>query len=544
MSMGKLGKWAWLALLLLGLSAPAQNQKKEGAPALNLTSLDDVNDESVPTEALKTFVDVFDAVRANYVENVSSQRLMENAIRGMLSRLDPHSTYMNQQEYAEFEKQSEGNYAGIGVVLDMKAGSISVVAALEGSPAAKAGVQAGDIISQVNGQNVSELNLNEADKLLEGEVGSEVKLLVQRGDTMHNYAIKRELIHTNSVSSKMLSDNFAYIRISQFQSDTGELLKKEIEALRVKYQIRGIVLDLRNNPGGLLDGAIEVADHFLDKGVIVSSRGRNDNEIEKFEATPGDLLDGAAMVVLINAGSAAGAEVVAGALQDNNRALIAGQPSFGKGSVQTITPLYHGGALKLTTARYFTPAGKSIQAEGIKPQVLLNELRVQNNRSEGKNMRESALPYHLRSLGNETARPRSMDSGEGEVLAEQDFALYEALNLLTALDIFGTKEEAKDLVPVATATLAEEEKVPPLLPSHGETKAEAAKEAGQEAAREVSKASKKASEQKAGKREEPTRVGGSSAKDGEASTAAKGGDKANEPKSGEAPTTKGIEPKK
>lgn len=542
MSMGKLGKWAWLALLLLGLSAPAQNQKKEGAPALNLTSLDDVNDESVPTEALKTFVDVFDAVRANYVENVSSQRLMENAIRGMLSRLDPHSTYMNQQEYAEFEKQSEGNYAGIGVVLDMKAGSISVVAALEGSPAAKAGVQAGDIISQVNGQNVSELNLNEADKLLEGEVGSEVKLLVQRGDTMHNYAIKRELIHTNSVSSKMLSDNFAYIRISQFQSDTGELLKKEIEALRVKYQIRGIVLDLRNNPGGLLDGAIEVADHFLDKGVIVSSRGRNDNEIEKFEATAGDLLDGAAMVVLINAGSASGAEVVAGALQDNNRALIAGQPSFGKGSVQTITPLYHGGALKLTTARYFTPAGKSIQAEGIKPQVLLNELRVQNNRSEGKNMRESALPYHLRSLGNETARPRSMDSGEGEVLAEQDFALYEALNLLTALDIFGTKEEAKDLVPAAT--LAEEEKVPPLLPSHGETKAEAAKEAGQEAAREVSKTSKKASEQKAGKREEQTRAGGSSAKDGEASTAAKGGDKANEPKSGEAPTTKGIEPKK
>ena len=542
MSMGKAGKWAWLALLLLGLNAPAQ--QKEGAPALNLTSLDDVNDESVPTEALKTFVDVFDAVRANYVENVSSQRLMENAIRGMLSRLDPHSTYMNQQEYAEFEKQSEGNYAGIGVVLDMKAGSISVVAALEGSPAAKAGVQAGDIISQVNGQNVSELNLNEADKLLEGEVGSEVKLLVQRGDTMHNYAIKRELIHTNSVSSKMLSDNFAYVRISQFQSDTGELLKKEIEALRVKYQIRGIVLDLRNNPGGLLDGAIEVADHFLDKGVIVSSRGRNDNEIEKFEATAGDLLDGAAMVVLINAGSASGAEVVAGALQDNNRALIAGQPSFGKGSVQTITPLYHGGALKLTTARYFTPAGKSIQAEGIKPQVLLNELRVQNNRSEGKNMRESALPYHLRSLGNETARPRSMDSGEGEVLAEQDFALYEALNLLTALDIFGTKEEARDLVPVATAPLAEEEKVPPLLPSHGETKAEAAKEAGQEAAREVSKTSKKASEQKAGKREEPTRAGGSSAKDGEASTAAKGGDKANEPKSGEAPTTKGIEPKK
>ena len=445
MPIPKPGRAIALGLLLSTVAAAQNAPVPSPAPVpintLNLTSLDDVNadENTIPTEALKTFVDVFDAVRLNYVETVSSQQLMENAIRGLLSRLDPHSAYMNQQEYVEFERNSDGDYAGIGVVLDMKAGSIRVVSALEGSPAAKAGLQSGDIINQINGQNVSELNLSEANRLLEGDVGSEVKLLIQRGESVSNVSIKREIIHTNSVSSRMLTENFAYIRISQFQTDTGERLQKEIEALRVKYPIRGIILDLRNNPGGLLESAVEVADLFLEQGTIVSVRGRNDTELEKYEATPGDLLNGASMVVLINAGSASGSEIVAGALQDNGRALVVGQPSFGKGSVQTITPLYHGGALKLTTARYFTPANKSIQAEGIRPQVLLNELRVKNSQDSGENTRESALPYHLRSLENASAAPSS--DSQGEALAEQDFALYEALNLLTAVNIFAPANE-------------------------------------------------------------------------------------------------------
>lgn len=417
-----------LILLTSAFSVWAQN-----IPTINLTSLAEPKENDIPAEAVKTFVDVFDEVRKNHVERVSSQELMENAIRGMLNRLDAHSAYLTPQEYGEFKQKTTGDFAGIGVLLDIKAGFIRVVSTVEGSPATKAGVLSGDIIIQVNGQNVADLSLDDINRLLTGEVGSEVKLLIQRGENMLSVNMLRELIHASSVASRMLTQEFAYLRIHQFQDDTAESLKKDLEILKVKYNLKGLILDLRNNAGGYLESALSVADLFLDAGVIVSVKGRDDADVEIHQAGKGDLFAGLSIVVLIDAGTASAAEILAGALQDNNRALIVGEQSFGKGSVQTLIPLAHGGAIKLTTARYFTPSGRSIQAEGIRPQVQLRRLNIANRPDNPENIRESAFPYHLRNLGEAFA---PTEDSQGEALAEQDFALYEALNLLTALGIF------------------------------------------------------------------------------------------------------------
>ncbi|SUO97270.1 S41 family peptidase [Suttonella ornithocola] len=410
---------------------------------LVLTSLDDdpadVKPDDIPFDALQTFVDVFDAIKQNYVEKIDNKMLIENAIRGMLTRLDPHSSYMNDSEYQTFTQESEGQYAGIGVVLDIKAGSIRVVSAIDGSPAAKAGIKSGDIISQVNGQTVSELSLPETSKLLDGEAGTTVTLTVQRNDAVQQYSLTRALIQTNSVSSKMLTPEYAYIRITQFQDDSNEALSKEIESLQVKYTLNGLIIDLRDNPGGILDSAIDIADLFLDDGEIVSIRGRIPEENENFHAQKGDILNKKPIVILVNNGTASAAEILAGALQDNHRALVVGQQTFGKGSVQSVAPLIHGGAIKLTTARYFTPSGKSIQATGITPQVQLSPLSVGKTQSL-PTQNEASLPNHLPNpTKNNATKPHSSDTPTS--LAEQDFPLYEALNILTAMSILKPTEE-------------------------------------------------------------------------------------------------------
>ena len=428
-----------LAAILLTITAFAQNApaaanppKNDNAVDLTLTSLDSGKpDDDIPFEALKTFVDVFDTVKGNYIETISNEALMEKAIRGMLVRLDPHSVYMNDKEYKDFEQQSDGQYAGIGVVLDIKAGSMRVVSAIEGSPAARAGIQSGDIIAQVNGQNVADLTLNETAKLMNGEAGTEVKIIVQRGDSIVEYSLLREIIATSSVSSRILNDEYAYLRISQFQDDTTEALEKEVAALRVKHTLRGAIIDLRNNPGGYLDSAVATADLFLNNGPILYVRGRDPDQEEQYLASDGDILAGLPIVVLVDEGSASGSEIVAGALQDQRRAVIVGQPTFGKGSVQTVIPLYHGGAVKLTTAHYYTPSGKSIQAQGITPQVVLTPLRVQQAENEGISERESSLPNHLVNPAGQS--PAQM--AQNPDLAKQDFALYEALNVLKTMAI-------------------------------------------------------------------------------------------------------------
>lgn len=324
-------------------------------------------------------------------------------------------------------------------MLDIKAGSISVVSAIEGSPAARAGIASSDIILQVNGQNVADLTLAETDKLLDGNVGSTITLTVQRDETIIQHNIVREIIHTNSVSSNLLAPGYVSIKISQFQEDTAGMLTREIESLKVKYELSGVILDLRGNPGGYLDSAVDSADLFLDSGLIVGARGRDENANEEFHANPGDVLAGITMVVLVDEGSASGSEIIAGALQDNRRALIVGQTTFGKGSVQTITPLYYGGAVKMTTARYYTPGGQSIQGRGITPDVTLSPLSVRLNETPA-DTRESSYPNRL------DAENAGKASSADNKLAEQDFSLYEALNILKAVSI----------LPVRNATVPQE----------------------------------------------------------------------------------------
>lgn len=439
-------------------SAPPVPQPQLSPPLNNnlvLTSLDDDNTvakpDDIPFDALNTFVDVFDAIKRNYVEVVDNRSLMESAIRGMLTRLDPHSSYMNNEEYQAFLQESEGQYAGIGVVLDIKAGSIRIVSAIEGSPAAKAGIQSGDIITQVNGQNVSDLNLSETTKLLDGEVGTTVNLTIMRNEALQQLTLTRDIIQTNSVSSKMLAPDYAYLRITQFQDDTADALTKEIESLRVKYQIKGVVLDLRDNPGGILEAAIETTDLFLDEGEIVSIRGRNEQIIDSYEAEKGDILNGAPIVVMVNSGTASAAEILAGALQDKKRALIVGQTTFGKGSVQTVSPLFHGGAIKLTTARYYTPSGNSIQATGITPQVQLSPLNVDKIKQIPQ-ATEASLPNHLPNPTANKTPPTVVNNAltnnpDESSLAEQDFPLYEALNILTAIAILNPTEKSTEAKP-------------------------------------------------------------------------------------------------
>lgn len=427
---------------------------------LTLTSLDDpttTKPDDIPFGALQTFVDVFDTIKRHYVEKVDNKNLMESAIRGMLTRLDPHSAYMNDDEYQAFQQETDGQYAGVGLVLDIKAGFIRVVSAIDGSPAAKAGIKSGDIITQVNGQTVSELSLPETDKLLDGDAGTTVTLTIQRGDGVQQYILTREIIQTNSVSSKMLTPNFAYLRITQFQDDTAEALSKEIESLRVKYTIDGAILDLRSNPGGILDSAVDTADFFLDKGNIVTIRGRDNtstasnkednNQIQdSFDAHTGDILEGKPIVILVNSGTASAAEILAGALQDNHRALIVGEQTFGKGSVQTVTPLYHGGAIKLTTARYYTPSGQSIQATGITPQVRLSPLNVDQN-TNMPSATENSFPNHLPNPNSTHPITNTSYQKENTDLAKKDFSLYEALNILTAMSILTHQENPSTTAP-------------------------------------------------------------------------------------------------
>ncbi|MDO5091663.1 MAG: S41 family peptidase [Cardiobacteriaceae bacterium] len=421
--------------LLLAFFAPcATLAQQPSATEISLISLGEdtppPRNNDIPFEALKTFVDVFDTIKKNYVSEVSNQTLMEHAIRGMLARLDPHSAYMNADEFERFKQESEGEFAGIGVVLDIKAGSISVVSAIEGSPAARAGIATGDIILQINGQNIADLTLMEIDQLLDGDIGSNVSLTIQRDDNIYQHALTRETIHANSVSSSVLATGYVAIKISQFQEDTAEMLEKEIESLKVKYELSGIILDLRGNPGGYLDSAVDSADLFLDNGLIVSVRGRDNSIAEEFHATGGDLLDGIPMLALVDEGSASGAEILAGALQDSRRALVVGQPTFGKGSVQTITPLYHGGAVKMTTARYYTPKGHSIQSKGIAPDVHLSPLAV--SARENIEQRESSYPNRLDA--DNSPKPAGNNDSQTR-LAEHDFSLYEALNILKAISI-------------------------------------------------------------------------------------------------------------
>jgi carboxyl-terminal processing protease len=351
---------------------------------------------------LNLFGDVFERVRADYVEKPDDSKLIESAINGMLAGLDPHSSYMEPKAFRDMQVQTRGEFGGLGIEVTMEDGLIKVVAPIDDTPAAKAGVMANDIITKLDEEQVQGLTLNQAVEKMRGPVNTKIKLtIVRKGqDKPIEVSITRDVIRVRAVRSKV-EDDVGYIRITQFNEQTTDNLKKALSDLQNQIpadRLKGFVVDLRNNPGGLLDQAISVSDAFLERGEIVSTRGRNAEETQRFSARAGDLTKGKPVIVLINGGSASASEIVAGALQDHKRATLLGTRSFGKGSVQTIIPLGAGnGALRLTTARYFTPSGKSIQAKGITPDIEVLQDVPEDLKARTDTKGESSLRGHLKA---------------------------------------------------------------------------------------------------------------------------------------------------
>ncbi len=399
----------------------------------------------LPYEELRAFSEIFGRIKNDYVEPVTDKKLLEDAIRGMLVGLDPHSAYLNIEEFKELTESTTGEFGGLGIEVTMENGFVKVVSPIDDTPAQKAGVKAGDLIVKLNEKPVKGMSLNDAVKIMRGEAGKTVNLtIIREGEEAPlKIAVVRDIIKVKSVKTKLLDKDYGYLRISSFQSGTSQALLDGIAQLKKenKSALKGLVLDLRNNPGGLLNAAVEVSDAFLQKGLIVYTEGRVKNSEMRFNASSGDVINGVPLVVLINSGSASASEIVAGALQDQKRAVIMGEKSFGKGSVQTILPTSNGGAVKLTTARYYTPSGRSIQAKGIEPDVALAAMKLASlETSKFEPIKESDLSGHLQN-GEKNKKPpqekepaKKDDAGK-DVLDVSDYALHEALTLLKGMSI-------------------------------------------------------------------------------------------------------------
>ena len=404
----------------------------------------------LPLNELRNLSDIFSRIKSDYVENVEDKVLLENAIKGMLSGLDPHSTYLNPDEYKELKIGTTGQFGGLGIQVGMEDGFVKVISPIDDTPAFRAGVEAGDLIIRLDDKPVKGMSLNDAVKIMRGKPGSDIELtIVRKGeDKPLVIVITRDIIKVASVKNRMLEPGFGYVRITNFQSKTPRDLLKAINSLKEEFgdELKGLVLDLRNNPGGVLNAAADVSDLFINKGKLVYTEGRVANSKFEFNAKPGDVMNGAPIVVLINGGSASASEIVAGALQDHHRAVVMGSQSFGKGSVQTIQELRSGGAVKITTARYFTPSGRSIQGEGIAPDILLDSFKVtEAESSDVARLKESDLSKHITNpdktddeIKKENESKEEADKDK-KVLAADDYQLHEALVLLKGLNILSPK---------------------------------------------------------------------------------------------------------
>ena len=409
---------------------------------------------------LSLFGDVFDKVRGDYVEKPDEQKLVENAINGMLTSLDPHSSYLDAKGFKDMRTQTEGKFGGLGIEVTQEDGLVKVVTPIDDTPASRAGVMSGDLIGAIDDESVQGMTLNQAVDKMRGAINTPVKLTIYRGKDKEKVEVKltRAEIHIKSVRSRVQDSDVAYVRISQFNEETAEGLRNAMAKAQQEIpadKFKGYIIDLRNNPGGLLDQSIQVVNAFIDKGEIVSTRGRNADETQRYNARPGDLSKGKPVVVLINGGSASASEIVAGALQDHKRATLIGTRSFGKGSVQTIIPLGGEGALRLTTARYYTPAGRSIQAKGIDADIVIEqelppELQGKNVSTEG----EAGLRGHL---SNETGGEEG--GGSSAYVPEdktKDMQLKAAIDLLNGVKVVSNvkPKEEKPAAGAAGSTTA------------------------------------------------------------------------------------------
>lgn len=400
----------------------------------------------LPLQELRNFSDIFDRVKHDYVEKVDDKTLFENAIRGILSGLDPHSAYLDPEEYKELRIGTTGQFGGLGIQVGLEDGFVKVIAPIDDTPAFRAGIKSGDLIVRINSKPVKGMSLDEAVNLMRGKPGTEITLTVAREGEKEplSFTIKRAIINVKSVKSRLLDKDYGYIRISTFQSHTPQHMSDALAKLKKKNKepLKGLVLDLRNNPGGVLDAAAQVCDEFLNKGMIVYTKGRIKDAYFEYHAKPGDVLNNAPIVVLINQGSASASEIVAGALQDHKRAIIMGNKSFGKGSVQTIQELRNGGAIKLTTARYFTPNGRSIQAEGIIPDIRLEAFKLTpvENRDANR-VTEADLDRHLSNPNGDADAAAEKDANQNSDTT--DYAVNEALHVLKGLNLYQRQHAEK-----------------------------------------------------------------------------------------------------
>jgi carboxyl-terminal processing protease len=398
----------------------------------------------LPLDEIRTFVDVFDRIKKAYVEPVDDKTLIDNAIKGMLTELDPHSAYLEPEDFKDLQINTSGEFGGLGIEVSMEDGYIKVVTAIDDTPAQTAGILPGDIIIKLDDAQVKGMALEDAVNMMRGKPGSKIALTIVREGVSQPLVINvtRAVIQVKSVKGEWLEPGFAYLRLSQFQVHTAQDMLKKIDELKKssKTPMNGLVLDLRNNPGGVLQSAVEICDAFLNKGLVVYTQGRLPNSELRFNAEDGDVLNGLPMVVLINGGSASASEIVAGALQDHHRAVLMGTTSFGKGSVQTVLPLSNDRALKLTTARYYTPSGRSIQAQGIVPDIEIEAAKITKLESAGDEFHEADLKGHLAN-GNKApknpALPTDKTPGEQKTLPEKDYQLFQALSLLKGMKIIG-----------------------------------------------------------------------------------------------------------
>ena len=411
----------------------------------------------LPLDELRTFADVFNHIRLSYVEEIDDKTLLENAIRGMLSGLDPHSTYLDSKSFDDLQASTSGEFGGLGLEVGMENGFVKIIAPIDGTPAEKAGLESGDLIIKLDGKPVKGMSLNDAVTVMRGKRGSDIELTIVREGAHQPFdvTITRDIIKVVSVRSRALEPGFGYIRIAQFQSKTGEEFRKAVKKLlNDETTLKGLVVDLRNNPGGILQASVDVADTVLEEGLIVYTEGRLSNSHSQYSAAPNDLSNGTPIVVLINGGSASASEIVAGALQDHHRAVIMGTESFGKGSVQTVVPLSDKHAIKLTTARYFTPNGRSIQAQGIVPDITVERAKIEALVS-GPRITEADLSGHLSNengSGDESTSKNRQTQTKDD-LFNKDNQLYEALNLLKGLHILSLSDQKNHDVAVKTKAL-------------------------------------------------------------------------------------------
>ena len=443
-------------------TVPTDTVPTDAAPTIEKeASTDTVTLEPrLPLNELRVFAEAFNRIGSAYVEEIDDKTLLENAIKGMLSQMDPHSSYLDKDSFDDLQESTSGNYGGLGIEIGMEDGFVKVISPMDDTPAAKAGIESGDLIIQLNDTPVKGMSLSDAIEAMRGEPGSEIEITLIKTDnpTPTPLTLTREVIKVASVRQRYLEDGFGYLRIAQFQSGTGDEVEKAVIQLKDKGDLEGLIIDLRNNPGGVLQSAVAVSDVFIDGGLIVSTRGRMQDSEHRYNARTPDSIHGVPIVVLVNAGTASASEIVAGALQDHGRAIVMGTTTFGKGSVQTILPLTNEKAIKLTTARYYTPNGKSIQAAGIIPDIWVGRSKVTPAKSNPWRIKEKNLPKHLAG-DNESAKgesdvddpqspdsldPDSPDSPESTSpyssnmeLAVRDYQLNEALTLLKGLHILG-----------------------------------------------------------------------------------------------------------